>query len=290
MSAENFRSTIRRSYADRMNSKTSPRPPPTRSAALVRPAHAATLDSARERSDATRAARSAFAPTREPAPRDPRESRPTYALQRAAQAPYPLRDPAPRARRNEARAHGDARVLTAHNYATLDRSQRYLWLIRSDGNNGVELAVGRRAGDVIGHPTLAYIGPPGRGHYRDVLIGGEMRYSRGIIGAGGWILDNESGRFGRLANATETQRSLQFALDLFYRQSGAVAYGDLLSASAWRRNLQLSRREWGLNWLSMGYMVSSNLSWPETLRRWVSVGLPLVIEAYVGARGIQALL
>jgi hypothetical protein len=211
-------------------------------------------------------------------------------LQRLQAPNIALRDPTAAARGIEQRAHGGLRVLSPITYANLDTSERYLWLVRGNGDGGLEIVVARRAGDRIGHPTLAYVGAPGEGAFRRVLIGGEMRYSRGLIGSSGWILDNESGRFGRLTNADETRRALQFALDLFRHQTGAVAYGDMLSASAFQRNLQLSRREWGFNWLSTGYMVSSNLSWPETVRRWVSVGLPTAIELYLGYRGYRMLL
>jgi hypothetical protein len=175
-------------------------------------------------------------------------------------------------------------VLTPQSYLTLDTSQRYLWAVRESAvANVLEIAVALRGTDTFGHPTLAYVGAPGQGAFRRVLIAGEMRYARGIIGNSGWILDNESGRLGRLPAPANTRAALQFTLDLFKHETGAVAYGDLLSGWALNRNLQLLRRDWsgwGTNWLSTGYMVSSNLTWPETLRRWASIGFPAGVAAY----------
>jgi hypothetical protein len=149
----------------------------------------------------------------------------------------------------ERRAHGGLIVLNRETLANLDRNELYLWLVRDDGGGRWEFVVARQAQDRLGHPTLAYVGEPGRGQFRSVLIGGVMRYSYGW----GWILDNESGRFGRapantgLQRGSETTSNFQLALQIFQRDTGQVATSDQLSGYATFMRFQLFRRSWR-NW------------------------------------------
>ncbi|GEM_PF-4388527 len=156
--------------------------------------------------------------------------------------------------------HGGLRIL--NNVAALDalnQNEVYLWVLRSDGAHGLEIAVARRGNDRIGHPTLS----KQDGNYRSLITGGEMRYmgqsafysffsQRGA----GWILDNESGRFGRTVNLAQTEDGLRQALAIFQAATGQRAYGDLLSGNEIKRNLQRTRKDYahrGTNWLSLGY-------------------------------------
>jgi hypothetical protein len=150
-------------------------------------------------------------------------------------------------------------------YNQLNTGIRYLWLLRDDGAGYWQIMVAPRGANTLGHPTLAFDENRQRqgrnapvGAYRAVLVGGEMRYGTNL-GQQGWILDNESGRFGltSLGNAVAARAALQFALDLFQFRTGQTFYGDVLNASAFQRNLQLWRRNWGglgTNYLSTGFM------------------------------------
>jgi hypothetical protein len=150
----------------------------------------------------------------------------------------------------ERRQHAGLIILSRQTISTLNRNEIYLWLVRRDvAGTGWEFVVARQGEDRIGHPTLAWVGDPGVGAFRSILIGGTMRYSHGW----GWILDNESGRFGRAPRttgaqrATETSSNFQLALQVFQQSTGQVATADQLSGYQMLMNFQLFRRNWR-NW------------------------------------------
>ncbi|MBX3224218.1 MAG: hypothetical protein KF795_27125 [Labilithrix sp.] len=109
---------------------------------------------------------------------------------------------------------------------TLSGLYRYIWAVVPDVNGDDQVVVGWESWQrPQGHPTLgrpsdAINGPRDTARGR-IKIAGEMRYTyvRGPswCGAKGcWVIDNESGRFGRPGDAQHTRDLLHGAAKLIY--------------------------------------------------------------------------